>query len=122
MRVVVFFICMCFLLVGGYNYVCYAPVHNINKTQQVKFTNTRQNYTDISSARSNEATEYLITDEVEDEDTSNSFTRKYKLLTSYYSALFQTSNLSYLHSGFTDRQPACDYLSCKYLLQRSLRI
>lgn len=122
MRVTIFFICLCFLLVVGYNYVCYAPVHNIEKTQQVKFTNTRQDYTVIRDVSSNEGTEYLIADEVEDEDISNAFARKYRLLTRYYQVISHTSVLSYQHNYSEDRQPLCGHLSYKYIIQRALRI
>jgi hypothetical protein len=112
---------MCFLLVGGYNYVCYAPVHHIDKTQQVKFTNTRQD-TISSNASSDKAPEYLIAEEVEDEDTSNAFARKYRLLTRRYLTLPHIFIFSDHCGGFKDRRSGCNLSSYKYLLQGVLRI
>jgi len=124
MRVVIFFGYLCYLLLKGYGYLyadnhkdvyCNTLTHSITKTaQQLKFTNPNL------STVSNEVEEYLVDDDIEAGGRSNSFVRKYKLLTRHYLPRPSTFVLSDL--PFKDRQSFHSLLSCKYVVQRALRI
>lgn len=112
MRVAVFFVCLFLLLPGGYTYIhTGTAAQPVVKVQQQKFTR---------EANSDKAQEYLITDEVEDEDTHDLSARKYKLLARCY--LTDSCHLQDLYSCSKASQPSCSPLSYKYITQRVLRI
>lgn len=119
MRLAIFFGCLFYLLLGGYNYYytaihhngsCYSPAQNIEKAH----------CTVIKETHSDKQEEYLITDEVEDEETNNLFARKYKLLAKCYLTL--DCHLRDLYSS--PKAPTAFYspLSYKYITQGVLRI
>lgn len=132
MRVFVFFIYLCCLMSLGYDYfhttgalhrtMCYYQAQNIEKKQQANAINTNQTYAFIQDIHPNKEEEFLISDNVEDEDANDLFARKYKLLTRYYLTPSGSSGLSYFYGGFKDRPPFYSHLSCKYITQRTLRI
>lgn len=127
MRVVVFFAILCCLLLRGYtciytgtykDRISYSLARNVEAKQRVKFTNKDQGYAVTTSQ--DEETEYLICDNIEDEDTDNGSARKYKLLIRRY--LTPSHTFSYLYGGFKDRPFFLGHLSNKYITQRVLRI
>ena len=124
MRVAVFFVCLFLLLLGGYTCVYTggeATTQPVIKAQQKKFTHTDREYAVIKEVGSDKEEEYLVGDNVEeDEETSNSSARKYRLLARCYLAL--SSHLSYLHSGPKSPPALCHTLSYKYITQGVLRI
>ncbi|HEY8920380.1 MAG TPA: hypothetical protein VIM87_28265 [Chitinophaga sp.] len=133
MRVFIFFIYLCCLMSLGYDYfhttgtlhrtMCYSQAQDSEKKQQVNAViNTDQAYTFIQDIHPNEEEEFLISDNVEDEDANNYFARKYKLLTRCYLVPSGSPGLSHFYGGFKDRPLFYGYLSYKYITQRTLRI
>lgn len=132
MRVFVFFIYLCCLMSLGYDYfhttgtlhrtMCYYQAQNIEKKQQANAINTNQSYTFIQDIHPNKEEEFLISDNVEDEDANDLFARKYKLLTRYYLTASNTFSISNFYGGFKEHPPFYSHLSYKYITQRTLRI
>ena len=127
MRVVVFFTILCCLLLRGYSCIyagsykdriSYSPARNIEDSPRAKLTNKDQG--DAFTTSGDEEVDYLLSDNVEDEETNNLSARKYKLLTRYY--LTPSHTFSYLYGCFKDRPSFHGLLSNKYLTQRALRI
>lgn len=132
MRVVVFFLSLCFLLLKGYNYAHaeiphttpgYTAGHSFEKLNQIKLARPDQDHFSITSNSTNQKKEELISLEIEDEDLS--FSRKY-ILTRCLLALIYASALFFLASYLKKRLPYCWHLSYtssfKYILERALRI
>jgi hypothetical protein len=113
MRVVIFLICLGYLLLGGYNYI-HIGSHQNTITQQ-KFTHRAV----IKKATPEKEAEYLIMDEEEDDETNNSFVRKYILLARGYLTLFDQSNLS---DRYNCPGAPPNYCSPRYITQGALRI
>lgn len=124
MRVAVFFVCLFLLLLGGYTCVYTggdATTQPVVKAQQKKFTNTDREYAVIKEVNLDKEEEYLIGGNVEeDEETSNSSARKYRVLARCYLSL--SSHLSYLHGNPKTPPALCHSLSYKYIIQGVLRI
>lgn len=127
MRIAIFLTFLCCLLLRGYtcisagtykDRICYSPARNIEEKQRVQLTNKDQGYA-INTSQDEEM-EYLISENIEDEDTDNGSARKYKLLVRYY--LTPSHTFSYLYGGFKDRPFFLGLLSNKYITQRVLRI
>jgi hypothetical protein len=130
-RLVVFFVFLFFLLLKGYdvytgthhNSVGYTPLLNIEKAQQVKFTNKDQGYSVSKYTNLHKKEEYIIADDTEDEDANNLFARKYKLLAKCYLTLSYLFILRYLYNCFKASLTFCSPLSYnKYIVQRVLRL
>jgi hypothetical protein len=131
MRVVIFFLYMCFLVLSGddqvytgtsHNSIGYSPAQSIEKAQLVGSANGYQDCTVTKNTGSQEEKEYLISVDVEEEDANNYFARKYRLLTQCCLIPSHTFILSYPYNCFKDRLPFSSHLSYKYLTQRVLRI
>ncbi|SFE98663.1 hypothetical protein SAMN05518672_113165 [Chitinophaga sp. CF118] len=120
MRVAVFFICLCILLLRGYDYMYAGSHHNIIPAQNIEKTHTSQDYAVIKDAGSDKEEEYFFSDEVEDEDSL--FARKYKLLGKYYFIFSYLFILRYLYSCSKAPLIFCSPLSYKYITQKTLRI
>ncbi|WP_346316553.1 hypothetical protein [Chitinophaga sp. YIM B06452] len=131
MRVVLFFVCLFSLLLGR-GVAAFAGVHHhsahysiasrADNTRHAKFPNIHRHRTKVRETDVEKGTEQLITEKVEDEDTSSSSARKYKLLARCFLALSSPSILSYLHNRFKTPPPFAVQLSDKYIVQRTLRI
>jgi hypothetical protein len=135
MRVVVFLTYLYFLLLAGYHYVhtgahddrsCYSQSHsqphNFEKEHhRLKFTDTSQSYTLIEDETPDDAEESLISDNVEDEETSLA-ARKYKVLIRRCLTYSDTFTLSNHWGSFRDQPPLFSHLPNKYITQRALRI
>lgn len=122
MRGVIFFVCLCFLLLRGYDCIrtgmqhtpfSNLPAHHTVKLQQPAFTHQDQQ----------SQNEYFICEELEEEDDDNNDpAKKYKLLNRSNLLLSYTANLIYLHTSSIDRQPFCGRSIYRYIIQRALRI
>ena len=132
MRVVIFLIYLCSLVLRGYDYIYinahhnpyYTPIQHSDKRPQAKFANINQDDSAVRDAGANEEEEYLISDDRDDEDANNELARKYKLLVSRYLTPSYTLILSslYTNNSFKDRLSFGNLLSNKYIIQRVLRI
>lgn len=131
MRVVIFFVCLCYLLLGGYNYI-YAGPHDhgfryaqnlhLERNNQSKFIDKKQGYPAVQAANSNQDATNLLPEDLEDEDSNNLFARKFKLQDKGYLTLSGLFLLTYLFSRFKGPRPYYWLLSYKYIHQRVLRI
>lgn len=127
MRVVVFFlVCVGFLLLGGNDHIYagthYVPIQHIEKAQQVKFSNTHQNFAVIKAVGLHDEVEYLISDDVEDEDSNYVVARKCRLLVKPYLTLAYPWSANTLCNSCKDHLYFCGHLSNRYIVQRVLRI
>lgn len=131
MRAAVFFVCLCYLLLGGYNYH-YAGAHHHSfrqvdaarkKLQQVKFTNSDQEHLIYKASDSSETQEYLLSDDEDNDDDAHHFlVKKNRLLARCYALLDYQSILSYLHHSFKAPPVFYRQISNRYILQGVLRI
>jgi hypothetical protein len=129
MRVVisVLLLCVGFLLAKGGNGRIYTGIHYATaqpgeKTQQVKFADTNSDFAVIKDIGSNEEDQYLISDDIAEEEANNLSVRKYKLLAKPCLTSFYTYSANNLHQSCKDRLSFCRPLSYKYILQSVLRI
>jgi hypothetical protein len=129
MRVVVSVLLLCvgfFLAKGGngpiYTGIQYATAQSVEKTQQAAFSDTHQHYAVIKDIDSNEEDQYLISDDIAEEEANNLSVRKYKLLATPCLTSFYTYSANNLHQSCKDRLFFCRPLSYKYILQSVLRI
>lgn len=131
MKAFVFFAYLCFLLIRGqehtYTYTGtpqyeFAYSRHSEKMPSQAFKNSVREFTFIKGVDVSKEEEYLISEEIEDDDDSNSATRKYRLLYSGSLTLLSPYILTYLHSWSKPSQPFCSLVSNKYLTQRVLRI
>jgi hypothetical protein len=131
MRVVIFFVCLCFLLLRGNEEVyagtnhrgtCYTPLQHIDKTQPVSFTNADEGCIVTKNTGSEGENENLLGIDAEEEDSDTISARKYKLLTRTSLIFSHTFLVSYSCHSFKDCLPFFTPLSYKYIIQRVLRI
>ena len=133
MRVaILFFTCLCFLLPGGDRGLAagtcqsgnsYSSAQSIRKLKQPEFINASQLYSVISDINLQKEQGYLITDDVEEDDSNDVFARRYKLLGLYFLTLACLVVLSYLCGRRSKAsRPFFGLLSDKYITQRVLRI
>ena len=129
MRVAIFFVCLCYLLLGGYNYIytgarfddlSYAQELHLEKNNQ-KFIDKNKSCPAIKTASStNDAS--FISQDLEDDDTNDLFARKLKISGGSFLTLSGLFLLTYLFSRFKGPRPFYWLLSYKYITQRVLRI
>jgi len=133
MKVVIFFLSLCFLLIKG-NDDAYAtflqkkpassPVQKIEKRLERKFGSANQGFPVFRNNTFKEQKEDFIS--LEDDDEELTFSRKYVLLAKYFVVLAYTALLACCYNYFKSRLPFCWHLSYisthKYILQRVLRI
>ncbi|MDB5120740.1 MAG: hypothetical protein JWN56_1958 [Sphingobacteriales bacterium] len=126
-----FFLSLCFLLLGGCNYGyngahhnrSYSQVQTPETIQKVKVVNLSQDFPVITNASLSEEKAYIVSFEDEDEDLD--FARKYVLLAKCFFILSYSFIFSSFYNYFKDTLPFCkhlSYCSYKYILQRVLRI
>lgn len=132
MRVAVFFLCLCLMLVKGienpqarmyYSGVGYALATEEaeEKHRELLTSSHHWNCSVIKDTRPVAEDEYFIGEDVEDEDPNN-FAYKYKLLTRGRSAHAASSGLKYHRRYLKSPTILSDQASYKYLLQGVLRI
>lgn len=131
MRVVIIFACLCFLLLRGDQYVftsahhdhiCYTPATEATSPEQIKTTDTNQDDTITPDTDIDDVEDYLVSDDVEDDDTSSFFVRKFRLLVRFYFSPSSLSSLSYLRICYKAPPSFWGQLSDIYLTQSVLRI
>jgi hypothetical protein len=128
MRIALFFICVCYLLLGGYNYLytgkrhhSYSTSLHIEKNHQSKFTDKKQHYPVLKEANASQQEVNLLAD-IEDEDNNDTAARKYKLFARLLYALSWSFILNWLYNRFKIPRPHSPVFSYKYITQRVLRI
>lgn len=117
MRVAVFFLCLCILLLKGYDYT-----HTVAHTNSIHNTPV-QHFAVLKDTGTEKDEEYLISDDKEDEDPNSVFGRKYRLLATYNiipAYLFISHHLYSRSKGPLAYYGALS--SCKYITQKVLRI
>lgn len=131
MRIAVFFVCLCSLLLGGavpvtagtgHKDMGYALAQYALTGHQTKFTHTVQDSPVMKGTDPDVDKEYFVADDVEDDDSDHFLAKKMKLLARYPSAICYQSILSYLCNRFKAPPPFWGPVSYKYILQRALRI
>ena len=126
MKLVVFFVCICYLLLGGYNYLytgshpyAYSSEPHFEKSA-TKFTDKKQGYPVIRETAA-DAGAYVIP-EIEEDNSDNFSARKYKVPANYIFAFACPLIILHLYSRFKAPRPYCKLLKYKYITQRVLRI
>jgi len=131
MRVVIIFACLCFLLLRGDQYVftaahhdhiCFSPATEATNPLQIKTTDTNQDDTITTDSDIDDVEEYLVSDDVEDDDASNFLVRKLRLLVRCYFSLSGPTPLSYLCKCYKAPPSFWGQISNIYLTQSVLRI
>jgi hypothetical protein len=130
---VVFFLSLCFFLLGGSNHVyagthqstiSYSTVQKVEKSQQTNLVIASQGLSEVKTSTIGDKKEDFIS--VEDEDDDLVSVRKSVLPAKYFATLTYASILIYSNAYFKNRLPFCKHLSYtssyKYILQRVLKI
>jgi hypothetical protein len=124
MRAAVLYIFWILMMFGGHNIA--APVHHApaGSAHLASSGSTQQwDHTLFKSIYLNTESEYLIAETREDEEnTSNTVVRKFKLLTRYQTLAACFELLSRRHAQMTAHTPTGRSLPCIYLEQSVLRI
>ncbi|ACU62788.1 hypothetical protein [Chitinophaga pinensis] len=133
MRVAIIFVYLCILLLKG-NESSFARAYqndgsytlSIQEQDQQqdngRFTTTNEDCSVVRDTRPIMEDEYIISEEVEDEDPNNYFSPKVKLLAKSRDAYAYQTSLRYLRRYFKAPPTFSDQISYKYLTQRALRI
>ncbi|RYE25568.1 MAG: hypothetical protein EOP51_03710 [Sphingobacteriales bacterium] len=124
MRFAVFFVYLCFLLLGGNNRM-YGITHTDSKQLKVrlKFMNTGTENHVLNDAGDDQADEFFFDDgDAEDDDLHDVVLKKCKLLSAYHYLLYYQSTLRLMHCctkapPYVWAQPADIYI-----IHRVLRI
>lgn len=126
MRVAIFLACLCFFALRGYQYV-YTATHADNAVcshrhceQEQPPTPSSRHTIVVKNIPASEEGDYLIDEESEDDDISNLFVKKYRMLSAY--ALCTPLLEEHTCSRFKMPQPFGSHLAEKYITQRVLRI
>ncbi|MBW8682981.1 hypothetical protein [Chitinophaga rhizophila] len=131
MRLAVFFMYLCFLLSGGnetnragtYQHSADYTLLTATAVQpDSHFTAGDRNDAFFRDTRPVTEDEFIISEEVEDEDPNSYFSPKVKLLSRSRNAYDYQSSLKYLRRYFKAPPSFSDQASYKYLTQRALRI
>lgn len=126
MRVAIIIVCLFYILCGGYNYL-YTGITGFNYSSlrvvksNVKFTDNKQGVSVVKATNPGEPGDHFISD-MEDEDTSESTARKYKLLARCLYTLGASFVFTYLFSRFRSPKPFYSLFTFIYITQRVLRI
>lgn len=131
--VVIFSLFLCVFLSGMYDHVhfdahqnriSYSAAHNIENTQEAKFTYANKDLYVTNNTSLGKEDEHFVVNEYEEEDHVSA--RKYVLLVRYLTTHFLTSNFNNSLIIFKESLPFCTHLSYsssyKYITQRVLRI
>jgi hypothetical protein len=130
MRIVLFFVYLCFHLLGGgnslhadtqHNHIAFSLTSTLVKNEQVKITNTNQAVTFIEDVDLNLEEEHFK-DDVKDGISNNFFDRNYTLLDRWYLTFSGQSVLKHFHKDFKIFAPFCGQSNPIYITLRVLRI
>jgi hypothetical protein len=132
-NVVLFFLFLCVHLVGGYHYahasarnekVSLSPARDQEKTHQVESATTNHDYLIIANTSLSGENPNLIS--IEDEDENEDIIKKHVSEARYLLAFCYAFILNSHFSFLAEPLPSCNHLSytssCKYIVQRALRI
>jgi hypothetical protein len=126
MRLTVFLVCLCVLLLKGYDYLYTGTHHCCTSAQQesqlAKLKHTNRDYSLIQDTDPDDEDEYLISDDAEDEDTDSFFARKYRLLVNSSWINSHLFTLRFLHNCLKAPLTFGSLSSYKYITQQVLRI
>lgn len=130
MRVAIFFTCLCFLLLRGDGYAFTVTHDNFQSSLTRHFANKQQLQSDNNTHSDDVAInvdldddeEYLISDDIVEEDANNFLVRKYKLLARFHWALSDLFVSGYLSKCYKVPPSFLGYPSYIYLTQGALRI
>jgi hypothetical protein len=124
MRIVVFFVYLCFLLLGGSGN-SHASIHQSGykySQSKLKFTDINPGYTFVSDTDADEEDFFIADDDAEDEDSDELFIKKCRLLSQYYSALANQLLLDSNPRSFKAVPFFFGQIADIYLVQRVLKI
>ncbi len=122
---------LCSLLLGGavpvvagtaHRDIDYTGTQHTQRSLQAKLIHAVRDSPVIKGIVPDTETEYLVTNDAEDDDSNQFLAKKMKLLARYPSAISYQSILSYLCNCFKAPPPFWAPVSYKYILQRALRI
>lgn len=133
MRVVIFFVCLCFLLFGG-NIPVHTSIHyqgpSLSKTHHPERSSSaiiavsHQDPAFIKKGELSFERNDLLYEEMRDEDEAhnNALGKNHKHLARFQSIPAHTYILEYGCNCQKDRLSFCSYSSCKYIAHNALRI
>lgn len=125
-----FFIFLFTLLLRGVDQVsagklvhttCFLAEQEFRKTQEGRGNQSGEDQGTIRIIHALDHQQDLVFEEIIENDNHNN-ARKYKLLTGFLSVPTHTFFQNYLYGCLSDCLPGGNYLSCKYIAQRALRI
>ncbi len=132
-HVVILFLFLCFHLVGGSDCahasarnekVCFLPVRDLEKTHQVE--SATANHDSLLTVNTSLSGENRNLISVEDEDENEDIIKKHISQDRYFLAFCYAFVSDSRFSFLAERLPSCKHLSytssCKYIVQRALRI
>ncbi len=129
MRVAIFFTCLCFLLLRGDGYAFTVTHDDFQSTLARHFENKQEIKSDgthsddaVINVALDDNEEYLISDDIVEEDASNFLVRKYRLLARFHWALSDLLVSGYLSKCFKFPPSFLGHPSYIYLTQGVLRI
>ncbi|WP_185965942.1 hypothetical protein [Flavobacterium sp. ZT3R18] len=131
MRATVFFVYLCFHLLGGGHYLhadtnhdssSYSSSYNFSKNLKVKFLNQDQGSLLIEDADVDLDEEHVSGDDAKDGLTNKFLFKKYSLLDSWYLAFPNQFVLNDYSECFKIFLPFCGHSNPIYIRQRVLRI
>lgn len=130
MRRAFFFIFLFTLLFRGVDQVsagklvhttCFLADQEFRKSQKARGCQSGEEQSIFEIIHASDQQRDLIFEEIVENEQLH-FTRKYKLLTGYYFAPTHIFFQHYLYGCLSDCLPGGNYLPCKYIIQRALRI
>jgi hypothetical protein len=130
MRVVLYFVYLCFHLLGGgnsayadmqHNRIDFSLTSSLVKTQQIKFTNSDQAVTLIEDSDLDLEEEHF-NNTIKDGISNKIFDGNYTLLDSWYLTFSGQSILKYFYKDFKIFAPFCGQSNPIYITLRVLRI
>jgi hypothetical protein len=127
MRVAAFFVLYFSFLLSRGNDAIYAATQytqgqHVAIMQPENFSDSNADFAIVKGIDLDNGAQYLISDDIEEEDANNVSPRKYKLLTKPYITPPYTFSVSNFHNSFKDRRSFSAHLSYKYSTHSVLRI
>lgn len=131
MRGVLFIVFLCFLLLRGYDHtftgmqypsICSMPAQQMDNTHQHKRIHINQDHSFSKDNGINQNGDDLLCEEVEEENSNTAFSKKFTLLNKGNPGYAHTIILQHLCNGSMGCVSQSSHLSCKYIMQRTLRI
>jgi hypothetical protein len=128
-KVIVFFVYLSMLLLGGGQYISadthikkHTTSHQLEKKHRIKFTNQDQGSSLIEDADVDIDEEFHSGDKLKEGGSDKYAARQYSLQNSWYLPLSQSGAVNYSYKRFTVFPRFCSNSSTIYITQRVLRI